>query len=106
MYLFCSNVRPHVSKLDPKSLKCIFLGYFRVQKEYKCYYPNLREYLVYADVTFLENAPFSLSLIHISREKDDDLPVYTIATPRPALVPTLVKHPITQVYTGRQNSLV
>ena len=63
---FVRNVRPHVSKLDPKSLKCIFLGYSRVQKGYKCYCPSLRKYLVYVDVTFLENTPFSQDPIHTS----------------------------------------
>ena len=29
---FVQDVRPYVSKLDSKSLKCIFLGYSRVQK--------------------------------------------------------------------------
>ena len=56
---FVWDVRPYVSKLDPKSLKCIFLVYSRVQKRYKCYCPSLRGYLVSADVTFLENASFS-----------------------------------------------
>ena len=31
MHMLCSGC-PQVSKLDPKSLKCIFVGYFRVQK--------------------------------------------------------------------------
>ena len=36
---FIRNVRPQVSKLDMKSLKCIFLGYSRVKKGYRCYCP-------------------------------------------------------------------
>ena len=43
---FVRDVRPHVTKLDPKSLKCIFLGYSRVQKGYRCYCPDLNRYLV------------------------------------------------------------
>ena len=50
---FVQDVRPHVSKFDPKSLKCIFLGYSRVQKGYRCYYPSLRRCMVSVDVTFL-----------------------------------------------------
>ena len=63
---FVRDVRPHVSKLNPKSLKCIFLGYSRVQKRYRRYCPSLRRYMVSADVTFLENTPFSPDPIHTS----------------------------------------
>ena len=52
------------------------------------------------DVTFFENTPFSLSSPVTSQEEDDDdLLVYTIAspTPTPALIP--VKPPINQVYS-------
>ena len=49
---FVRYVRPQVSKLDHKSLKCIFLGYFRVQNGYRYYCPSLRRYLVSADVKF------------------------------------------------------
>ena len=62
-----------MSKLNPKSLKCIFLGYSRVQNEYRCYCPSLHRYLVSADVTFLENTPFSPDPIHTGRGEDDDL---------------------------------
>ena len=60
------DVRLHVFKLDPKSLKCIFIGYSRVQKGYKCYCASLRRYLVSAGVTFLENMSFSQDPIHTS----------------------------------------
>ena len=36
---FIRDVHPQVSKLNPKSLKCIFLGYSRVKKGYQCYCP-------------------------------------------------------------------
>ena len=36
---FVHNLSPNRSKLDPKSIKCIFLGYSPNQKGYKCYSP-------------------------------------------------------------------
>ena len=39
---FIRDVRPQVSKLDPKSLKCIFLSYYHVQKGHRCYCPHLQ----------------------------------------------------------------
>ena len=55
--------------------------------------------MVSADVTFLENTPFSLDPIHTSQEEDDDLLVYTLASLAPTSVPLLKKPPITHVYT-------
>ena len=100
---FVRDVHHQVSKLDPKSLKCIFVGYSRVQKRYRCYCSTLRHYFVSIDVTVFETTSFSLSSHVPSRGEDDDLLVYTIASPAPtpALVP--VKPPITQVYSQHQN---
>ena len=100
---FVRDVRLHVSKLDPKSLKCIFLGYSQVQKGYRCYCPSLRRYLVSVDVTFLENTSFSQGPIHTSQGECDDLLVYTLASPTPASIPPLTKPSITQVYAQCQH---
>ena len=102
---FVRDVHLQISKLDHKSLKCIFFGYSHVQKGYRCYYPNLRRYLVSADVKFFENVPFSSPPTHTSQEKADDLLVYTIASPMVSLIPALapLKPPITHVYTQRYN---
>ena len=110
---FVRDVRPQVSKLDHKSLKCIFLGYSQVHKGYRCYCASLRRCLVSADVMFFENVPFSSPPTHTSQGEADDLLMYTIASPVappvPAPVklappiPTPIKPPITQVYTRCQN---
>lgn len=42
------------SKLNPKSLRCIFLGYAPSQKGYKCYHPLTWQRFVSMDVTFHE----------------------------------------------------
>ena len=96
---FFWDVHPHVSKFDSKSLKCIFFGYFRVQKGYRCYCLTLRHYFVSIDVTFFETTPFSLSSLVTSQGEDGDLLVHTIALPAPTLAPIPIKPPITQVYS-------
>ena len=103
---FVRDVRPQVFKLDPKSLKCIFVGYSRVQKRYRCYCPTLRCYFVSTDVAFFKTTPFSLPSTIMSQGEEENLLVYTltspIASPEPAHVPAQVKPPNTQVYTRRQ----
>lgn len=46
------------NKLDPKSLKCIFLGYHPTQHGYRCYSPSLKKLFITKDVTFHEADPF------------------------------------------------
>ena len=86
---FVRDVRPQVSKLDLKSLKCIFLGYSHVQKGYRCYCPTFRRYFMSTDVAFFETTPLSLSSIVISPVEDDDLLVYYVSllVPTPAPIP-------------------
>ena len=101
------DVRPQVSKFDPKSLKCIFPGYSRVQKGYRCYCPPLRQYFVSINVTFFvtffETTQFSLSSTVTSQGEDDDLLVYTISSPT---TPVPIEPPITRVYSRCQNPQV
>ena len=52
---FVQDLSPELDKLSPKSIKCIFVGYLRTQKGYRCYNSSTRKYLVYADVTFFES---------------------------------------------------
>ena len=100
---FVRDVRPHVSKLDLKSFKCIFVRYTRVQKGYGCYCPTLRRYFVSTDVAFFETTLFSLPSTITSPTKDDDLLVYNVSLPVPTHALIHVKPPITQVYSRRQN---
>ena len=39
-------------KLDPRSIKCVFLGYSCTQKGYRCYSPTLRCRFISTYVTF------------------------------------------------------
>ena len=55
---FVRDHRPSVGKLDPRAVKCIFVGYSSVQKGYKCWSPSERRLFVSMDVTFRESEPF------------------------------------------------
>ena len=45
-------------KLDPRSLRCIFISYSSTQEGYKCFHPPTRKFLVSTNVTFIENKSY------------------------------------------------
>jgi hypothetical protein len=49
---------PTKSKLEPRSLKCVFVGYSPTQKGYKCYHPPSRKYFVSMNVTFFKQQSY------------------------------------------------
>ena len=49
---------PGQNKLFAKAVKCIFLGYSRLQKGYRCYFPQTHRCFLSADVTFFEDSLF------------------------------------------------
>ena len=100
---FVRDVCPQVSKLDPKSLKCIFVGYSRVKKRYRCYCPTIRHYFMSTDVAFFETTLSSLPSTVMSPREYDDLLVYYVSLSVPTPAPIHVKPFITQVYSRRQN---
>ncbi|CAH9111005.1 unnamed protein product, partial [Cuscuta europaea] len=104
------DVNPHLTKLDPKSLKCIFLGYSRVQKGYRCFCPSTCRYLVSIDASFHENTPFSSSKADI-HETNDDILIYTITIPESTLLTSIPqvtvpdpRPPVHLVYTRRHKA--
>jgi hypothetical protein len=74
--------------LDPRSLKCVFVGYSPTQKGYKCYHPPSRKYFVSMDVTFFEQQSYFSSAPtplqgEIQIDEDDFLSPLPIPTPMP-----------------------
>jgi len=55
---FVRDHRPSVGKVDPRPVKCIFVGYSSSQKGYKCWCPIERRLFVSMDVTFRESEPY------------------------------------------------
>ncbi|KAL2320148.1 hypothetical protein Fmac_029117 [Flemingia macrophylla] len=57
----CTCSRYSSGKLDPRAIKCVFIGYASNKKGYKCYHPHSRRVYVSKDVTFHETESFFTS---------------------------------------------
>ena len=55
---FVHILTPGQDKLSAKAMKCLFLGYSRLQKGYRCYSLETHRYFISANVTFFEDSPF------------------------------------------------
>jgi len=46
------------NKLEPRAIRCVFLGYATTQKGYRCYHPSSKRMFITQDVNFHENEMF------------------------------------------------
>ena len=77
---FVHILTPGQDKLSAKTMKCLFLGYSRLQKGYRCYSLETHRYFISADVTFFEDSPF-FSTTSESLPVSEVLPIPIVSPP-------------------------
>ncbi|KAJ9701155.1 hypothetical protein PVL29_006480 [Vitis rotundifolia] len=66
--------------LSAKAMKCLFVGYSRLQKGYRCYSLETHRYFISTDVTFFEDSPF-FSTTSKSLPVSEVLPIPIVSPP-------------------------
>ncbi|RVX00109.1 Retrovirus-related Pol polyprotein from transposon TNT 1-94 [Vitis vinifera] len=77
---FVHILTPGQDKLSAKAMKCLFLGYSRLQKGYRCYSLETHRYFISVDVTFFEDSPF-FSTTSESLPVSEVLPIPIVSPP-------------------------
>ncbi|KAJ9683729.1 hypothetical protein PVL29_019345 [Vitis rotundifolia] len=77
---FVHILTPGQDKLSAKAMKCLFVGYSRLQKGYRCYSLETHRYFISADVTFFEDSPF-FSATSESLPVSEVLPILIVSPP-------------------------
>ncbi|RVW65791.1 Retrovirus-related Pol polyprotein from transposon RE2 [Vitis vinifera] len=77
---FVHILTPGQDKFSAKAMKCLFLGYSRLQKGYRCYSLETHRYFISADVTFFEDSPF-FSTTSESLPVSEVLPIPIVSPP-------------------------
>ncbi|PNX77125.1 retrovirus-related Pol polyprotein from transposon TNT 1-94 [Trifolium pratense] len=79
---FVHDLTPGRDKLSARAVKCVFLGYSRVQKGYRCYCPSTHRFYVSADVTFFEDTMFFVSPTNSELIPPPVLPIPVLDVPQ------------------------
>jgi len=54
LVVFCTWLIFSLDKLSARAIKCVFLGYYRLQERYRCYSPETKRYYMSANVNVFE----------------------------------------------------
>lgn len=79
---FVHDLTPGRDKLSARAVKCVFLGYSRVQKRYKSYCTSTHHFHVSADVTLFEDTMFFASSVTSNSVRPSVLPVPLLDVPQ------------------------
>ena len=101
---FIHDLSPGLDKLSARAIKCVFLGYSRLRKGYRCYSPDTRKYYMSADVTFFEETFFFPVSMKDFNSVQQVLPVPP-SSPSLFPVPEASSQEENQVHSSPNNSL-